>query len=121
MYKIFFTIAGTAVVLNVYLLLVPNGKYEKYVGFVAGLLIMLITMQTVFNQEVNISFGNLNFDESFTFENSAVSRVALEQWIEGIAEGNLSSKVQVRVKKQGDVIRCIELYAESELKESEIL
>ncbi len=121
MYKVFWSIASIVVVLNMYLLFVPDGKYEKYTGFVAGLLILLISAQNFLNRETDISFPQLDFNSDLSFKTTEVSRLALEQWIEGIAEGNLSSAVRVHVKKQGEEIRSVELYSASPLREEEII
>lgn len=121
MYKTFFLIIGTIVVLNLFLVLVPDNKYEKYISFVVGLVVMLVVAQTFFNQDIRISLEDFQFDGVNELENSKVSAVALEQWIEGIAEGNLSGEIKVKVYKHGAEIQKIEIQSDYNVTEEEIL
>lgn len=121
MYKTFFLIIGTIVVLNLFLVLIPDNKFEKYISFVVGLIVMLVIAQTFLKHDVHISFSDFQFDCVNEFENSNVSNVALEQWIEGIAEGNLNGNITAKVYKQGAEIRKIEIQADYNVTEEEIL
>ena len=62
--KVFLTIAGTVVVLNILLLLLPDGKYEKYVRFTAGLIVLLTVFGSIFR--LNPDHAALNFDKNAT-------------------------------------------------------
>ena len=68
MIDIIFKISGAIIVLNAVILLVPFGKFEKYISLVTGLLIVLvvISMFTDISPDIdfNITDNNLSYDSS---------------------------------------------------------
>lgn len=121
MYKLFFLFIGMIVVFNLYLLLVPDGKYEKYINFVTGLVVMFAIAQSFSKAEIDTSFLTFDFGSEYVYENNEVSAVALEQWIEGVATGYLDGDVEIKVHKQGSEIQTVEIYTDSHVSEEEIV
>ena len=62
MSEIFFNITGTVLVLNILFLLIPDGKYAKYVQFVAGLIVIMTVAGNFI--DVSIDYSSLDFDEA---------------------------------------------------------
>ena len=121
MYKLFFLFIGMIVVFNLYLLLVPDGKYEKYINFVAGLVVMFAIAHSFSKTEIDTSFFTFDFKNEYVYDNDEVSVVALEQWIEGIATGYFDGDVEIKVHKQGSEIQTVEIHTDSQVSEEEVL
>ncbi len=118
--KVFLTIAGTVVVLNILLLLLPDGKYEKYVRFTAGLIVLLTVFGSIFR--LNPDHAALNFDKNaYTLENEGVLETARRQ----IAEKSIAEKIKeetgiettVSVVLENDKIKSVHISGCSEKKD----
>ncbi len=68
MIDIIFKISGAIIVLNAVILLVPHGKFEKYISLITGLLIILIVLSVFwdisYDIDFNIAYNNLSYDST---------------------------------------------------------
>lgn len=78
MTEIVFKTAGAIIVLNIILLLSPDGKYEKYVSFITGLIIMAVLIGNFKNITYPVTKSFAGFEES-VFENSALQEEIFRQ------------------------------------------
>ena len=64
MIDIILKISGAIIVFNVIILLVPYGKFEKYISLITGLLIVLVVIST---------FGEVSIDRDFYISGEELS------------------------------------------------
>lgn len=117
--EIFFKITGTVMVLNIIFLILPDGKYEKYAQFIAGLIVILTIAGSIFKVEIEHSV--LNFDQNaFEFDNSKLKSVAEEQIIEETLQKNIADElgidVTIDVEFADRKIHSIDVFTDSERK-----
>ncbi len=120
MYSIFFTIASVVVILNLFMLLVPEGKFEKYISAFTGLLVMLISASLFLGHEPSFEAIDFNTEISETENVSNISAVAVEQWIEGIATGKIEREISVKVILNRNEIEQIEITSSPVLSREEL-
>lgn len=88
MREFFLTIIGTILVLNVMFLLLPHGKYEKYVKYVAGVIVLLTIATNLFS--VKIDHDIINFDNESAYYNNEDLNIKVK---EQISESTLKEKI----------------------------
>lgn len=103
MREIFFNITGTVLVLNVMFLLIPDGKFEKYVRFIAGLIVILTIIGNIIN--IKLDHAVLQFDES---DISYQSNEELEQsvktdLIEETLEERIANELGISVDIEAEI------------------
>lgn len=108
------------VILNLFLLLVPEGKYEKYVSAFTGVLIMLISVTLFSGKEISTESFDLNAEVLISEDKSDISAVALEQWIEGIAASRIKGAVSVKVFFVQEEIERIEISTDSAIEQEDL-
>lgn len=91
MSSVFFNITGTVLVLNILFLLVPDGKYAKYVQFVAGLIVILTVAGNFIN--VSLDYSALNFDET------AFSEFDNEELENSVRKDLIEDSVRVKINE----------------------
>lgn len=95
MSTIFFNITGTVLVLNVLFTLIPNGKFQKYVQFVAGLIVIL----TVAGNFIHINFDHklVYFDENaFSYDSKKLENSVRNDLIEESIRNKLEEEFQIK-------------------------
>lgn len=85
MYTAFYKICGTVVILNILFILIPEGKYEKYIRFVAGLIVILTVAGSIFKIDFSpeiLSFDFKGFDEKSEIVNDSLKKQTAEVELE---------------------------------------
>ena len=91
MSAIFFNVSGTVLVLNVLFVLIPDGKYAKYVQFVAGLIVILTIAGNFINTSVD--YSALNFDEV------SFSTFDAEKFENSVREDLIEESIKIKIKE----------------------
>ena len=120
MREIFFKICGTVLILNVMLLILPDGKYEKYVKFTAGLIVILSVAGSLF--DMSIDHKILNFDkEAFLTDTKETEQKLFEnitaETLEECIFKELGFYVDVEMDLKDNNIQKIEVVGVNDKKE----
>ncbi len=123
MRQFFITIIGTIFTLNMFLLIIPETKYEKYIKYVAGIIIIIVIASNIFS--VKVDHDILNFDKnSFEFKqnnlNEKVNEQVTDDTLTKIIEDETGIKVKVNSVYKENMIEKIYI-EEANGREDEIL
>ena len=84
MIDVVFKTAGAIIVLNIIILLTPDGRFEKYVSFISGLVILAVMIGSF----KNITFPDINIfsDYEITYENKNLENELFSQTKENLEQ-----------------------------------
>ena len=107
MRQFFITLVGTIFMLNMFLLIIPESKYEKYVKYVAGIIVIIVIASNLFS--VKIDNNILNFDnKAFEFKernfNDKVNEQLVSDTLERIVEDETGIKVKISSQYKDNTI-----------------
>lgn len=115
MIDIVFKTAGAIIVLNIIILLTPDGRFEKYVSFISGLVILAVMIGSFKN--ITLPDNNIFSDYEITFQNKTLeneiflqTKATLEQkFMEYVDMKYKGSVKKVKVDFDGE-IKNVEIY-----------
>lgn len=97
MRQFFITIIGTIFMLNMFMLLIPETRYEKYVKYVVGIIIITVIASNLFS--VRVDHDILNFDKtSFEFNENNLNEKVNEQLTDDTLTKIIEDETGVKVK-----------------------
>ena len=101
MYTAFYKICGTVIVLNILFILIPEGKYEKYIRFVAGLIVILTVAGSIFRIDFSpeiLSFDFKGFDVKSEMVNDSLKKQTAEVELERLIFEHTGTSCDVDVE-----------------------
>lgn len=112
---IFFNIAGTVLVLNILFLLIPDGKFSKYVQFVAGLIVMLTVAGNFLSLDIDHSIIHFD-DEALSYDSRKLEKSVRDEIIAESVKTRIEEKfgieADVMVKTESNSITEVTVFTD---------
>ena len=100
MTKIFFTVSVCLIVLNILVMLIPEGTYRKYSKLVCGFISVAVVLGIIMGADVDFDFSDRYLSETFSVQEART--IALRQGAK-IIEDNVKTQLEEKFGGNFDV------------------
>ena len=125
MVKLFFTVSVCVIVLNIMVMLIPEGTYRKYSKVVCGVISVAVVLGIIVGADIDFDFSDHYIEETFSVQQAQT--IALRQGEKILAdnvktqlEEKLGGEFIVVVSDDGNKITKLKVIAEKNVREDEI-
>ena len=126
MVKIFFTVSVCVTVLNIMVMLIPEGTYRKYSKVVCGVISVAVVLGIVVGADIDFDFSDRYLEETFSVQQAQTMALRqgakiIEDNVREELEKHFSQGFQVVVTDDGNKISKLKVISEKGIEKEEII
>ncbi len=126
MVKIFFTVSVCTIVLNILVMLIPEGAYKKYSKVLCGLISAAVVLGIIVGADIDFDFSDRYLTETFSVQEAQTMALRqgakiIEDNVREELEKHFSKSFFVVVTDDGDKISKLKIISEQGIEKEEIV